>query len=128
MSEVENTGNNTDTKVENQNQSDDSKKTENMIPKSRFDQLNQQKKATEQTLQEIAEEFVNDVPEDFRDIVPNLAPAEKIKWIKSAQKKGLFTKPEKKSPDSKTPNKSSQQIDVNNMNAHDLLSQGFKTK
>lgn len=118
----ENNSNGTD-KAGNKN--DDSKNTENMIPKSRFDQLNQQKKAAEQTLQEIADEFVNDIPEDYRDIVPNLAPAEKIKWIKTAQKKGLFTKQTQNSPDSKTPNKGKQEI-PQNMGSYDLLSMGFK--
>jgi hypothetical protein len=122
----QNTDTNTD-KVDDKKNTpgDDLKNTENMIPKSRFDQLNQQKKAAETTLQEIADEFVNDIPEDFRDIVPNLAPAEKIKWIKSAQKKGLFTKQNQNSPDSKAPNKS--KLDFSNMKTSEKIKHGYKT-
>lgn len=106
----------------------DPAKNENMIPKSRFDQLNEKKKQAEQSLQEVADSFMEDVPEDYKDIVPDLSPAEKIKWIKSAQKKGLFNKQAEASPDAETPGKGNKQTDTSNMSSFDLLSHGFKNQ
>lgn len=98
------------------------------IPKSRFDSLNEKKKQAEQTLEEIANEFVNDLPEDMKDIVPDLSPAEKIKWIKSAQKKGIFSQKAAESPDNETPAKGNKQVNTEGMSSFDMLNVGFKNQ
>jgi hypothetical protein len=94
---------------------------EHMIPKSRFDALNEKKKAAESSLQEIANGFVETIPEDMRELVPNLSPAEKIKWIQTAQKQGLFGMNHKK-PGDKAP------TDFKDMSPQAIMSQGYKTK
>lgn len=73
---------------------------ENMIPKSRFDEVNAKRKAAEETLSGVVDELLEDIPEDMRDLVPDLAPAERIKWIRAASKKGLFAPRESHGPDS----------------------------
>lgn len=66
------------------------KNDQNRIPKSRLDAEIAKRKDSEASMSEIAESFVEDLPEDMRELVPDLAPAAKIKWIKAAQAKGLF--------------------------------------
>ena len=123
----ENTGNNTETKVENNEQTpvDEPKKTESMIPKTRFDQVVSQKNELNDTLTGLVDELKSDIPEEYQDLIPDTKPADQIKWIRNAMKKGIFHK-EVKSPDSQTPSKSKQQIDTSNMGTLGLLSHGFK--
>jgi len=102
-------------------------KGEQMIPKSRFDAVNTQRKAAEETLAGLVQELVEDIPEQFRALVPNIAPAEQIKWIRSAQKTGLFTaKPEPNGPDSKRPG-GKPPVDFTGMSPTELISHGLKT-
>ena len=78
--------------------------SDNRIPKARLDQEIQKSKESDQTLNDIAQTFVDDVPEDMRDLIPDLPPASKIKWIQTATKKGLFNPQQAQSgPDSKRP-------------------------
>ncbi|WP_027191802.1 hypothetical protein [Fundidesulfovibrio putealis] len=90
-----------------QNQDNNGNATDNsekMIPKSRFDQVNTAKKQAEETLQSLVEELKEDIPEKFRELVPNLPPADQVKWIRTASKAGMFTeKAEPNGPDSKRP-------------------------
>jgi hypothetical protein len=101
--------------------------SEHMIPKSRFDALNEKKKAAELSLEEIADGFVETIPEDMRELVPNLSPAEKIKWIQAAQKQGLFVKKSENSGlDSKKPGDKAP-TDFKDMSPQAIMSQGYKT-
>lgn len=76
----------------------------NMIPKHRFDEVNQKRKDAEESLQSVVSDMTEDIPEEFRSLVPKLTPTEQIKWIREAQKNGLFTKtPAASGPDSKRP-------------------------
>ena len=59
----------------------------NRIPKSRLDQEIEKRKMSETALNEIANTLTEDIPEDMRDIVPDLPPAQKIKWIKTPPRK-----------------------------------------
>jgi hypothetical protein len=99
---------------------------EHMIPKSRFDELNDKRKAAVQALEDIASGFIETIPDDMREMVPDLPPAEKIKWIQSAQKKGLFTKP-KNGLDSKKPG-DKPPIDFSNLSPQAIMAQGYKSK
>ena len=98
-----------------------------MIPKSRFDALNEKKKAAESSLEEIANGFVETIPEDMRELVPNLSPAEKIKWIQAAQKQGLFGKNQENSGlDSKKPGDKAP-IDFKDMSPQAIMARGYKS-
>lgn len=61
------------------------------VPYARFQEVNQGKKAAEAALAEVVESMVQDLPENFRALVPNIAPAEKVKWIAQAKAAGVFT-------------------------------------
>lgn len=101
---------------------------EHMIPKSRFDALNEKKKAAESALEEIAEGLIETVPEEMREIIPDLPPAAKVKWIQAAQRKGLFEiKPETNGPDSKKPG-DQKPTDFENMSPQAIMATGYKTK
>ncbi|GFK92221.1 hypothetical protein NNJEOMEG_00043 [Fundidesulfovibrio magnetotacticus] len=100
-------------------------KGEQMIPKSRFDAVNNAKKQAEETLAGLVQELVEDIPEQFRSLVPSIAPAEQIKWIRSAQKTGLFTqKADASGPDSKRPG-GKQPTNYNDMSATQKMAHGY---
>ena len=62
-----------------------------MIPKARLDEEVQKRRAVEEQLNAVAESLLVDVPEDYRDLIPNVSPAEKVKWLQAAKAKGLFS-------------------------------------
>lgn len=99
---------------------------ENRIPKSRLDAEIAKRKESDQTLTEIAQGFVDDVPEDMRDIIPDLPAAKKIQWIKAANKKGLFDPPQAQNgPDSKRPG-SKKAENFEKMSPQTIMAQGYK--
>ena len=66
---------NSDNKQQTQDKTDNADdKGENMIPKHRFDSVNEKRKAAESTLAEIATELMGDVPDDMKDVIPDLPP------------------------------------------------------
>lgn len=105
----------------------DTQRNEHMIPKSRFDQVVTQRKAAETALEELATELAEEIPEDMRDIVPDLPPSQRIKWIRSAIKKGIFAGnqvpngPDSKRPGGKPP------IDFDGMSPQAIMAQGYAT-
>ena len=100
---------------------------ESMIPKSRFDQVNAQKKAAEAELASVADGLTEEVPEEYRDMIPELAPAAKIKWLRAATAKGLFSKAPPEAPDSKRPN-SKQTEDLTGLSPQSLMARGYGKK
>jgi hypothetical protein len=103
-------------------------KGEHMIPKSRFDQVVNQRKEAESALDEIAAELVEEVPEDMRDLIPDLPAAKKIKWLRAAVKKGIFNgRATGNSPDSKRPG-GKPPVDFDNMNPTQMIALGYGQK
>jgi hypothetical protein len=98
----------------------------NMIPKARFDQVNEQKKSAELELTSIAEELEKDVPEDMRDLIPNIPAGQKIKWIRQANAKGLFTQKETATLDSKRAAEK-KTINYDDMSTHNKIASGYKS-
>lgn len=94
------------------------------IPISRLNQEIEKRKEAEKSMKDIAESLIESIPEDMRDIIPNLSPAEKIRWIKSAEKKGLFTRQappiDQKKPGDKSPR------DFSGLSPQTLMSMGYK--
>ena len=111
-----------------QDSGNDPAKNEHMIPKSRFDQVVQQRKDAESALEEIANELVEEVPEDMRDIIPpELSPAAKIKWLRAAIKKGVFgDQATQDGPDSKRPS-GKKPTDFEGMSPQAIMATGYKT-
>lgn len=97
----------------------------NRIPKSRLDQEIEKRKASDNTLTEIAQGFVDSVPEDMRDIVPDLPPAQKIKWIQNAQAKGLFDPKPAEGIDTKRPG-SKKAENLDGLSPQAKMAQGYK--
>jgi hypothetical protein len=62
-----------------------------MIPKYRFDSVNEKRKAAEAQLKELADQLIEDVPEEKRSIIPELPPGATISWLRTAFKMGIFT-------------------------------------
>jgi hypothetical protein len=61
-----------------------------MIPKVRLDQEIAKRKTAEQALEEVAASLKETVPEEHRDLIPELPPQKLIKWIQAANAKGLL--------------------------------------
>lgn len=105
----------------------DKNDTGDRIPKARLDQEIEKRKASDASLKEVAESFVETVPEDMRDMIPDLPPAKKIKWIQSANAKGLFSNPGKAPVDTKKPgDKAPQNFD--GLSPQAIMAQGYKAK
>ncbi len=103
-------------------------KGEHMIPKSRFDQVVNQRKAAETALEEIATELAEEIPEDMRDVIPDLPPAQKIKWLRAAIKKGVFGGNQQASgPDSKRPG-GKPPVNFEGMSPASIMAQGYGKK
>lgn len=100
--------------------------SDRMIPKSRFDEINQKKKAAEDELKAVADELTKDVPDDYKDLIPDLPPGELIKWLRKSTSMGIFTKPASNGPDSDRPGGKPPQ-DLTNTAPHDLRKSGYKT-
>ena len=100
-------------------------KPEKTVPYERFQAVNAAKRQAEETLAGLVTEMLDDIPEQFRSLVPDLPPAAKITWIRSAQKSGIFTaKPEPSGPDSKRPG-SKPATDFNSMTATQRMASGY---
>jgi len=70
----------------------DAKDKAPMIPKARLDQEIAKRRAVEEQLEAVATELAADVPEEYRELIPTgLTAAERIKWMRQAAAKGLFT-------------------------------------
>jgi len=78
-------------------------KDKDTIPRSRLNTEIERRKASEKTLKEVADNLVEDVPEDKRGIIPDLEPAKKIAWLKDAFKMGFFEDKKIEAVDSKRP-------------------------
>ena|SRR6266542_3038367 len=75
-----------------------------MVPKSRLDAEIAKRRASDEQLETIAQELADDVPEQFRDLVPTgLSAAERIKWLRAATARGLFTPAEPLTVDQSKP-------------------------
>ena len=113
------------TQEQEQNTSTQTEKTEHMIPKSRFDQVVNQRKEAETALEDIAKELAEEVPEDMRDLIPELPAAKKIQWLRAATKKGLFNgNAPSSSPDSKRTG-GKPPLDFSNMNPVTMMAHGY---
>ena len=112
---------------EQSNQEQKQPQGQHMIPKGRFDEVVGQKRAAEAALEEIATSLVEEVPEDMRDIIPDLPPAARIKWVRAAMQKGIFgspagvTNPDSKRPGAKAP------ADLSGMNPRQIMAMGYNT-
>jgi len=102
-----------------------------MIPKSRLDQEINKRRAIEAQLQDVADELVQDIPEEYRALVPDLLPAQKIKWLKDAKASGLFSGKAKASvpvTDTKAPATTPRPMDTSKLSPMAKLSMAYRDK
>ncbi|MGV7003666.1 hypothetical protein [Desulfovibrio sp. QI0442] len=103
------------------------KKEPGAVPYSRFQEVNEQRKGLEATLNSLIDEMV---PEDMRDLVPDLPPQQKVAWLKTAKERGIFAKPQdvpSSSPDAKRPG-GKKQIDLSGLSAMQKMQHAFGQK
>ncbi len=105
--------------------------TENSVPYARFKEMVEARKTAEDALSSVVEEVLATLPEDMRELVPNLSPVEKIRWVNMARQKGFFVKSggsgEPDSPGSKRPGAKPTQ-DYSDMNPMEKLQFGLKRR
>lgn len=102
------------------------------VPYSRFQEVVEQRKGLESTLNSLIDGMVSELPEDVRDLVPPLPPAEKAAWIRNAQARGLFARrtesqaapPPASSPDAKRPGGKTT-LDFSNMTPLQMMQAGY---
>ena len=75
----------------------------------------------------VADGLLEDVPEEFKDVVPDLPPGKLIAWLRNASRKGLFDKPSTESLDSKRANKK-ETTDLSGLSPAQMMSAGFGKK
>lgn len=76
-----------------------------MVPKASFDEVSGKYDLMTKELGALVSAEVEALPDDMRDIVPDLDPVAKLRWLNAAKAKGVFNKaPARVSdPDSKRP-------------------------
>lgn len=99
---------------------------EKTVPYTRFQQVNEAKKQAETELQAVADGLKEEVPEEFRDLIPDLPPGQLIKWIRQAQAKGIFNPPKADALDTKRPG-DKKAPDLNAMTPLQMREAGYKT-
>lgn len=103
---------------------------ENSVPYIRFKEVVEARKAAEDALTAVVEEVIATLPEDMRELVPNLPPAEKIRWINAARQKGFFVRSgggEPDSPGSKRPGAKPTQ-DLSGLTPVQMMSAGYSSR
>ena len=98
----------------------------NMIPKARLDQEIAKRKASEDALKEVAETLKATVPEEFKDLVPDLPPQKLVSWINQANAKGLF---EKKTVDALDTKRAGDKkpVDLSGLSPQQKMARAYKT-
>ncbi len=96
------------------------------VPYARFQQVNEAKKQAESELKAVADGLKEEVPEEFRELIPDLPPGQLIKWLRQAQAKGIFNPPKADALDSKRPG-DKKTPDLNSMTPHQIRVAGYKS-
>jgi hypothetical protein len=99
----------------------------NMIPKARLDQEIQKRKASEDALKEVADSLRESIPEEHRDLIPDLPPAKLVKWIQQANAKGLFAEKKVEALDTKRAGDKHPQ-DLSGLSPQKMMSMGYTKK
>ena len=92
----------------------------------KIDSENEKRKQAESELEAVADELKNDIPEEYRELVPDLPPAQLMKWLRQATSKGIFAEKQVDPIDSKRPN-DKKPTDLSTLTPHQMMSMGYKT-
>jgi L-lysine 2,3-aminomutase len=99
----------------NTQQAQKPEKNDNLIPKHRFDEVNQQKKEAQEALKQVVDTMKAEIPENYQSLVPEMKPQDQIRWIQEARKAGLFEQKPASSPEPERPKSSSGNVDMQNL-------------
>ena len=95
------------------------------IPKSRLDQEIQKRKAAEDSLASVADNLKETIPEKFRDLIPDLPPAQLITWIRKMNSSAIFDTKEPTPIDNRRP-ADKKPVDFENMSPQAIMARGYK--
>ncbi len=98
--------------------------------KTKLDTEATQRKQAEAQLQAIYDDVLTEVPEAHRDMIPNLPLGDRIKWVRSALKKGVFAdkaKPDVKVDQSRPKITPQTQVNVDTLKPEQKMAMGYKT-
>lgn len=98
--------------------------SKDLIPKSRLDQEIDKRKEAEKGLQTICDSMVEEIPENLRPIIPELAPSAKITWLREAKKQGIFEDRKAESIDARRPG-DKKPDNFENMSPTQIMSTGY---
>ncbi|UNC92718.1 hypothetical protein [Candidatus Contubernalis alkaliaceticus] len=92
--------------------------------KAEYDPLKQEHEQIKSVFNSILETKLKQIPEEYRELIPNTTEIEKLQWIESANSKGLFSKEQIKDFGNKgdNPNHSSE------MTLEDFNKLGYKQR
>lgn len=96
--------------------------------KTKYEETQESLKGHEQTLEKIAQAKVDQIPEEFRELVPEGTTQERLEWISKAEASGLFGKAEPKTigSSSRTNEPKDSGVKPEEMTAMQKLTSGFK--
>jgi len=97
------------------------------VPISRLNEEIEKRKGLETELKGVADRLIEDVPEEFKTLVPDLPPGKLIPWLKDATAKGMFTSKEVNNDSIDTKIASDKKVvDSENLSPIDRMSTGYK--
>jgi len=97
------------------------------VPISRLNEEIEKRKGLETELKGVADRLIEDIPEDFKALVPDLPPGKLIPWLKDATAKGLFASKEADNQSLDTKIASDKKVlEAENISPIDRMSTGYK--
>ncbi|WP_338461566.1 hypothetical protein V5G20_17800 [Brevibacillus borstelensis] len=97
--------------------------------KTKAETTEQRVQQLESVISQLLDAKLENIPEDFRDLIPaNFTVEQKLEWIATAEKKGLFAKKTQQQigDDTNAPDK--QKVDLNSLNPMQLFMAGYGSK
>lgn len=96
--------------------------------KAQYEKAKEELAGYETSLAKIAEQKIEAIPEQFRDLVPEGTTQDKLDWLAKAEKSGLFAPKEDKSigQSTKVNHHESNKVDMKDMTTNQKLIAGFK--
>ena len=83
----------------------------------------------ESVIQQLLDAKLESIPEEFRDLIPsNFTVEQKLEWIATAEKKGLFAKKQQQQIGGDTNTSDKQTVDLNSLSPIQLLKAGYGSK
>lgn len=104
-----------------------SKYEESVKYKEQYENAQEELKGNEQALKQIAEDRIEQLPEEYRDLVPEGTVQDQLEWLRKADSSGIFKEKEAKSigSSSRTNDRSDKEEKQENLTPIQKLTSGF---